>query len=277
MSMDRQKARLLGEFLKSRREKLNPSEAGLPPGYGKRRTPGLRREEVAQLAHVSTTWYTWLEQGRATTPSRQVLDSIAKALKLSENEHLHVLHLANMDMPNAGSSVQQLSPDIEKVVHQLPYPAFIATDRTEVLSWNAAACRVIYDFSSLAAEDRSMAWLTFTCDKLRKIMPDWEDYAQYTAGVLRGRYEKNLNDLAFRKLIDRLSGASREFREFWSTHDIMEKTMKTIRFNHPEAGLLTFNVNSFSQINGSTNAHCCVYIPADGTNTGDNLQRLLAR
>lgn len=277
MSMDNQKARLLGEFLKSRREKLNPSEAGLPPGYGKRRTPGLRREEVAQLAHVSTTWYTWLEQGRATTPSRQVLDSIARALRLSKNEHLHVLHLADVDIPKAVSSERQPLPDIEKVVQQLTYPAFVATDRTEVLCWNSAACRVIFDFPSIAPEDRSMAWLTFTNEDLRRTMPDWEEYAQYTAGVLRGRYEKNLNDLAFRKLIDRLAGASREFREFWSTHDIMEKTIKAIRLHHPEAGLLRFNMNSFSQINGSSGVHCCVYIPTEGTGTDERLQSLLAR
>ncbi|MEW9701208.1 helix-turn-helix transcriptional regulator [Paenibacillus sp. SI8] len=275
MSLEKQKAQLLGEFLKSRREKLSPSEAGLPFGYGKRRTPGLRREEVAQLAHVSTTWYTWLEQGRAVTPSRQVLDSIARALRLSENEHQHVLHLANMDVPSAPSSAQIMSPDIEKIVHQIQYPAFIATDRTEVLSWNASACQVICDFPSLAPEDRSMAWLVFTHEALRKSILDWEAYAQYTAAVLRGRYEKSLNDLTFRRLIDRLIGASPEFRELWSTHDITEKTIKTLCFNHPQAGLLNFTVNSFSQINGNTNAHCCVYIPVEGTGTSEKLQSLI--
>jgi transcriptional regulator with XRE-family HTH domain len=275
--MDKQKAMLLGQFLKSRREKLNPSEAGLPPGYGKRRTPGLRREEVAQLAHVSTTWYTWLEQGRASTPSRQVLDSVANALRLSKNEHLHMLHLASLELPTPAPSMQQISPDIEKIIHQLPYPAFIATDRTEVLNWNESARRIICDFPSIPEEDRCMAWLTFTSEEMRKSMPDWEEYTQYTAGVLRGRYEKNLTDLAFRKLIDRLSSASPEFRELWSTHDIMDKTIKTIRLNHPEAGLLSFNINSFSQINGNGTAHCCVYIPTEGTDTNEKLQLLLGR
>ncbi|WP_201003448.1 helix-turn-helix transcriptional regulator [Paenibacillus glycanilyticus] len=273
--MDKQKAVLLGQFLKSRREKMNPAEAGLPSGYGKRRTPGLRREEVAQLAHVSTTWYTWLEQGRAAAPSRQVLDSVAQALKLSKNEHLHMLHLANLELPNPSPAVNQLSPDINKLIDQLPYPAFVATDRTEVLSWNDAACRIIFDFPSVPAEDRCMAWLTFMNENLRRSLPNWEEYAQYTAGVLRGRYEKNLNDLAFRKLIDRLIDASPEFLALWSTHDIMDKTIKTIRLHHPEAGLLTFNINTFSQINGNGSAHCCVYVPVEGTGTQENMQHLL--
>lgn len=273
--MDKQKAVLLGQFLKSRREKMNPSEAGLPSGYGKRRTPGLRREEVAQLAHVSTTWYTWLEQGRASTPSRQVLDSVAQALKLSANEHLHMLHLANLELPNAAPAIKQLSPDIEKLIDQLPYPAFVATERTEVLCWNNAACRIIFDFPSVSAEDRCMAWLTFTDNSLRRSIPDWEEYAQYTAGVLRGRYEKNLNDLSFRKLIDRLTAASPDFLELWSTHDIMDKTIKTIRLLHPEAGLLTFNINTFSHINGDSSTHCCVYMPKDGTGTQEKMLLLL--
>ncbi|SFF06831.1 Helix-turn-helix domain-containing protein [Paenibacillus catalpae] len=275
--MDKQKAVLLGQFLKSRREKMNPSEAGLPPGYGKRRTPGLRREEVAQLAHVSTTWYTWLEQGRASTPSRQVLDSVANALRLSKNEHLHMLHLASLELPNPAPAVQQLSPDIEKIIYELPYPAFIATDRTEVLSWNDSARRTIFDFPSVPEEDRCMAWLTFMNEGLRNCMPDWEEYAQYTAGVLRGRYEKNLTDLAFHRLIERLTSESPEFRELWSTHDIMDKTIKTIRLHHQEVGLLSFNINSFSQINGSGSVHCCVYIPTEGTDTSEKLQMLLSR
>jgi transcriptional regulator with XRE-family HTH domain len=278
LSIEKQKAQLLGQFLKSRREKLSPSGVGLPFGYGKRRTPGLRREEVAQLAHVSTTWYTWLEQGRAAAPSRQVLDRIAKALRLSDTEYVHLLHLANLDMPTAtvDTSAAALSPDVEEIVQGLPYPAFIASDRTEAFGWNALACRVICDFAAHPAEDRCMAWLTFADPELRRSIADWEEYARYTAAVLRGRYEKNLNDLAFRRLIDRLIGASPEFRELWATHDITEKTVKTMRFHHPEAGLLTFTVNSFSQINGSANAHCCIYIPVEGTDTGEKLQRLAA-
>lgn len=277
MSIEKQKARLLGEFLKSRREKLSPSEAGLPFGYGTRRTPGLRREEVAQLAHVSTTWYTWLEQGRAVTPSRQVLDSIAKALLLSENEHLHLLHMANMDVPGPRASERPLSPDVEKIVLQVPYPAFVATDRTEVLHWNAAAGLVIGDFASMRPEDRNIAWLVFTDMNFRLALADWEEYAQYTSQVLRGRYEKNLNDLPFRKLVDRLLEASPEFRSLWSTRDITEKTIRTMRFNHPEAGPLTFNVNSFSQINGDAGVHSCFYIPVEGTGTEEKLRLLAAR
>ncbi|UUZ90975.1 helix-turn-helix transcriptional regulator [Paenibacillus sp. P25] len=276
MSLEKEKSQPLGDFLKSRREKLSPTEAGVPAGYGKRRTPGLRREEVAQLAHVSTTWYTWLEQGRAVTPSRQVLDSISKALRLSESERLHVLHLASLDVPAAVPAPEQVSPDIAKVIGQLPYPAFVATDRTEVLSWNAATCRVICDFPSLAPEDRSIAWLVFNHEPTRQAIVDLEAYAAYTAAVLRGRYDKNLNDLVFRRLIDRLNAASPEFAELWSTHDITEKTVKTMRFHHPQAGLMSFTVNSFSQINGSTNVHCCIYVPLEGTDTADKMAQPLA-
>ncbi|WP_202887289.1 helix-turn-helix transcriptional regulator [Cohnella zeiphila] len=273
MSIDKQK--LLGDFLKSRREKLNPSQAELPEGYGRRRTPGLRREEVAQLAHVSTTWYTWLEQGRAAAPSRQVLDNVARALRLSENEHLHLLHLANMEMPpNAGSPLEQTLGEIEKVVRQIRYPAFIATDRTEVLGWNEAAGRVIRDFASVEPNDRSMAWLVFMDPVLRDAIADWDEYARYTVAVVRGRYEKSLDDPAFRRLVDRLLDASPEFAALWATHDVTEKTVTEIGLLHPEAGLLNFRIHSFSQINGSTQAHCCVFIPCEGTDTDAKLREL---
>ena len=273
MSIEKEKARLLGDFLKSRRERLNPSDLGLPDGYGRRRTPGLRREEVAHLAHVSTTWYTWLEQGRATAPSRQVLDSVAQALQLSENEHLHILHLANMDIPAPDSSLERMLADIDKVVQQIRYPAFIATDRTEVLGWNAAAGRVICDFAAVEPDERSMAWLVFASPRMREAIANWEEYARYTAAVLRGRYEKNLTDLAFRRLIDRLLHSFPEFRELWSTHDISEKMVAPIGFRDPQAGLLTFNTHSFSQINGNTQAHCCIFIPDAATDTESKMRQ----
>ena len=275
MTIDRQRAKLLGEFLKSRREKMSPAEAGLAGGYGRRRTPGLRREEVAQLAHVSTTWYTWLEQGRASAPSRQVLDSIARALNLNEDEHRHLLHLAGADVPapKKPAAVEQMADELQRVVGQIAYPAFVASGRTEVLAWNGAASRVICDFAAIGPEDRSMLWLTFMYEPLRRSIADWEAYARYTVAVVRGRYEKNLEDAAFRRLIDRMLAASAEFRELWSTRDIAEKTMTRIRIHHPEAGPLTFHVHSFSRVNGNDHAHCCIYSPAD-EETGARLRRI---
>jgi len=277
MSIERQRARLLGEFLKSRREKLSPAAAGLPDGYGRRRTPGLRREEVAQLAHVSTTWYTWLEQGRASAPSRQVLDSIARALNLSDDEHRHLLHLAGVDLPvpKKAPPLEQMLGELQRVVDQIAYPAFIATDRTEVLVWNGAASRVICDFSAIEPEDRSMVWLTFMHEPLRRSIADWESYARYTAAVVRGRYDKNLDDPEFRRLIDRMLCASPEFKALWSTRDIAEKTLRHIRIDHPEAGPLNFHIHSFSQVNGNAHAHCCIYSPAD-EETGVRLHRIVS-
>jgi hypothetical protein len=275
MTIDRERAKLLGEFLKSRREKMSPTEAGLPDGYGRRRTPGLRREEVAQLAHVSTTWYTWLEQGRASAPSRQVLDSIARALRLSEDEHRHLLHLAGEDLPapRKAPAVEQMAGELQRIVDQIAYPAFVANDRTEVLAWNGAAAKVICDFAAIAPEDRSMLWLTFRHEPLRRSIADWEAYARYTAAVVRGRYEKHLEDAAFRRLIDRVLGASVEFRGLWSTRDIAEKTLTRLRIDHPEAGPLAFHVHSFSQLNGNDQAHCCIYSPAD-EETAARLRRI---
>ncbi|SFI78111.1 Helix-turn-helix domain-containing protein [Paenibacillus sp. UNC496MF] len=276
MSTENQKAKLLGAFLKSRREKLSPPEAGLPAGYGKRRTPGLRREEVAQLAHVSTTWYTWLEQGRAAAPSRQVMDSVARALQLDDHEHQHLLHLASLDLPagDRAEEAEAVSPDLARLVAQLPGPAFVATDSTEVLCWNEQARRVICDFPSFAREDRYMAWLTFMDGRLRRSIVNWDAYAGYTVAVLRGRYDRNLRDAGFQRLIERLLAASPDFKALWDTHDVAEKSGRSFGLRHPERGELSFAVNTFSQINGNANIHCCIFVPAEGTGTEERLRDL---
>jgi transcriptional regulator with XRE-family HTH domain len=168
----------LGAFLKSRRDRLQPKEAGLKGSYGQRRTPGLRREEVTVLAGVSATYYIWLEQGREVTVSKEIIENIGKALQLTLDERMHLLQLWNPNESNAFSSIDMtLNPQWLNIIEQLTYPSFISNERCEVLAWNRAANEVIADFSSLSVPDRKMIRLLFVDPELRRRMINWEEFA----------------------------------------------------------------------------------------------------
>lgn len=145
----------LGEYLRSRRDRLQPAAVGIKETGSQRRTPGLRREEVAVLAGLSSTYYTWLEQGREVTASREVMDSLSQALRLSEDERKHLFGLWNPGLPDTIASINERSPELNPqwrdIILQLSYPSFITNERSEVLAWNEKACEVLCDFGSQSA------------------------------------------------------------------------------------------------------------------------------
>ncbi|MDQ0875764.1 transcriptional regulator with XRE-family HTH domain [Paenibacillus sp. V4I3] len=272
MSSENQKIKVLGDFLKSRRERIKPDHVSIVGRFGTRRTPGLRREEVAHLAGVSITWYTWLEQGRAVTASREVIESISKALELTSDEHLHLLRLANYggdgdSYPNA----KEIDPELQNIIDQLNYPAIIANNRTEVLAYNRMASEIIVDFDAIPVEKRVMTHLIFTDPNLRKQLVNWKEFADFTLGVFRMYFDQKAGDLWYEEFVRRMCEESEEFLTLWRLHDVHLKKAIHYTFDHLVAGRLFFQLNTFSNINGNENLHCCVFTPIAGTDTEQKL------
>lgn len=182
----------LGEFMRSRRQRLQPEDSGIDVLPGRRRTPGLRREEVAYLANMSVTYYTWLEQGKDLNPSPDILLNIGRALQLSGSERSYMLSLAEAD--SAAEAVPQVRVDLpllQALAGQMDYPCFITDDTTDVLAWNRAAELTLADFGSMPARDRHMMNLTFLDADYRKRLVNWEEFARYTAAWLRTIFERS--------------------------------------------------------------------------------------
>lgn len=273
-------ASALGEFMKSRRERLQPSAAGIQPLPGRRRTPGLRREEVAILANVSVTYYTWLEQGRETNPSPEVLMSIGNALRLDEDERMHLFDLANVDPASAGIALDNGTPDtgfLQGIVDRLPYPSLVTNEGTDVIAWNRAAELVIADFGSLPKHERYMMNIMFFHADYRERLVDWESYARYSVGMLRASLDRYKDNPLFMERFERLRTESEDFTRFWELYEIKQKrSAGTAKFRLPDAQELTFTIHSASVIDNDPGLHWCFYVPVPGTGTEERLVRLLA-
>jgi transcriptional regulator with XRE-family HTH domain len=179
-SRDEERRREMAAFLKTRRQRLAPEDVGLPPGY-RRRTPGLRREEVAQLSGVGVTWYTWLEQGRPINASSQVLEAVARTLRLDESERSHLFTLAGIPDP-ATSVVPACEPAMHELVGAMdPYPALLVTARYDILAWNRAEAALKGDYSRLPERYRNVLWLVFTQPAWRELLVDQGDIAHIVA------------------------------------------------------------------------------------------------
>ncbi|USB32314.1 helix-turn-helix transcriptional regulator [Paenibacillus sp. YPG26] len=267
MSSDKHKTKILGDFLKSRRERIKPDHIETVGRLGRRRTPGLRREEVAHIAGVSITWYTWLEQGRVNTVSREVIESVGRALQLSPEEHLHLLRLANYGASRSLYPQAEMSPELQNIIDQLQYPAIIANHRTEVLAYNRMACEIIVDFENIPEEERVMTRLMFTNSSLRKQLVNWAEFADYAIGVFRSAYDQQVDDPWNEEFVRQMGQESEEFLALWRVHEVRQKKSVHYTYDHPAAGRLFFQLNTFSSINDDANLHCCVFTPVAGTGT----------
>jgi transcriptional regulator with XRE-family HTH domain len=231
----------LGEFLRSRRELLTPEEVGLP-SYGRRRTPGLRREEVAQLAHIGTSWYTSLEQGRNINPSEDVLNNIAKALRLTEDERCH-LHLLARPNKQAKVEEQELNVGLERTILALtPNPAFIMGRSWDLLLWNQAA-EIVFGLPAFSNDmEQKPNWLRrFLMDtSLKSKSKDWETKAQVMIARFRADYAHFPNDARFKELIEEFMLNSELFSEIWPRHDVQVVTDCHKRWYDPRFGEMEF-------------------------------------
>lgn len=271
MTVTSSKAKAMGVFLKSRRERLTPENAGLEFPNGQRKTPGLRREEVAVLAGVSVTYYTWLEQGRDLTPSRDVIDSIAKALRLSPAEKSHLYQLWN---PHAAeiplSAPAAVDPQMQKIIDQLAYPSHITNERTEVLAWNKAAQEMFFDFVSIPVQERYFIRLLFEDTIMRRRIVNIEEFSRYSVGVFRTYYDQHRDDPWFEKTVEQLIQNSSEFERMWKQYDVQLKKVKRITIQSPVVHQsVHYDIQSLVNLTDRPDIHICIYTPVTDDPTAD--------
>jgi transcriptional regulator with XRE-family HTH domain len=231
----------LADLLRSRRDRLVPADVGLPAGT-RRRTAGLRREEVAQLAGVSTTYYTFLEQGRDVRPSRQVVTALASALRLSSAERTHLFQLAGISVAAEDQAqAETAAPVVSTLVGRLdPFPAFLKGRRWDVLAANRTARALFTDWSARDPRDRNLLWWMFTAPEARKVYVCWEKEAPDMLGRFRAAADRRPNDPDFTDLIERLHQASPEVRTWWPRHDVAPVGGGTKHLHHPALGDVAF-------------------------------------
>jgi transcriptional regulator with XRE-family HTH domain len=233
----------LGDFLRSRRERLTPKALGLPPGR-RRRTPGLRREEVAELAGIGVDWYIRLEQGRSVSPSVTTVDSLARALRLSKVEHAHLRALTGTPVRRA--FVRETVPDaLRRLVEGLSQPAYITGRRWDVLAWNEAA-EEVFAFGKLPEADRNVLICILTMPATRRLFGKaWTDQARRVVAQFRATHDLWAGDPAFVDLLDRLRRGCPEFEGWWKAHDVRAAAAGRKQMIHPRKGLLRFEHASF--------------------------------
>jgi transcriptional regulator with XRE-family HTH domain len=244
----RDRRRELGAFLRSRRARLRPAEVGLAD-WGVRRVPGLRREEVAQLANVGLTWYTWLEQGRQARPSASVLTAIADALRLDAHEREHLFALARDPEDEARGGADHLgmpaSPGLDPLVHGFePAPAYAISARFDVLAHNRPAGLLFGNLGPEPGGPANMLHLGFTDPRWRTLIADWEHEAARHVAMYRAAMTLHLDDPAWTALPARLARLSPDFARFWASSDVAGPERRIKRFCHPSAGPLTLHSTS---------------------------------
>ncbi|MBD0381422.1 helix-turn-helix transcriptional regulator [Paenibacillus sedimenti] len=253
----------LGEFLKAKRAEVSPRDLNIAVGSGLRRTAGLRREEVAYLAGVSITWYTWLEQGREINVSKEVLTSIGNVLKLNDDEKAHLLTLGGFSSSPAPMPEEQaVNAELEAVIHSSKFPAFLVGARTNVLLHNSLA-NLIYPIDSSTDENgKNMVWLIFMNEEVRQSVINWEEAAKYGAGVFRGYHDLNMHDPWFSQFRDELIAKSAHFKQWWNDYHIQQKAEVIFEFFHkPIQTTIRYKLVSFFRINGRDDIHYCNYVP----------------
>ncbi|MGW3289950.1 helix-turn-helix transcriptional regulator [Streptomyces sp. NPDC001002] len=243
----------LGAFLRSRRAALDPHEAGMPDDGRLRRVPGLRREELAQLAHVSVDYVVRLEQGRTRRVSRPVLDALAAALRLAPDERDYLFAVADVTDASASGPARrravrtEVAPRLRQLLDTMPdVPAMILSRRMDVLAWNRGAAALLTDFGELPLTERNLIRLTFLDDDFRALYGDWPRAARECVAVLRMEAGRTPQDPALAALVGELGVRDPDFRVWWASHQVRGPRQLTKVYRHPVAGTLTLDVQQFS-------------------------------
>ncbi|MFD0888359.1 helix-turn-helix transcriptional regulator [Streptosporangium algeriense] len=262
--MTRQRARRaeLASFLRSRRDRITPEAVGLPPG-SRRRTPGLRREEVAMLAGVGVTWYTWLEQGRPINVSVQVLDTISRTLRLDETEREHLYRLADLPSVPQPPGRGALEPEIQLVLDQLdPMPAVVYNGRYDVLAWNRTYGALFPRVVKAPEATRNALWQIFVARSCCLAMTGREAELPQMVATLRASFGRHLGEPAWNDFVRELSAESPEFARMWATHDVARPGSRMKMFRHCQAGLVR-TVSTSLSLSAPAEARMVVYTPVD--------------
>ncbi len=272
--MARAHGNALGNYLRDRRERLDPAALGFP--MARRRTPGLRREEVAQRASVSPTWYTWLEQGRGGAPSAQVLDRLAHALVLTgvEREHLYLLALGRSPEVRYAVSPDGVTPRLQRVLDALEYsPALVRTALWDVVAWNRAAAAVLTDYARIPPERRNVLRLMFASERVRDAQYDWDSVVRFVVAAFRADVVRAGATEQARRLVGELERSSPEFAAIWRAGDVRGHGEGTKRLRHPEHGPIELEYSAFA-VDGRPDLSMVVYQPADAANRS-KIERLI--
>jgi transcriptional regulator with XRE-family HTH domain len=266
-------ANSLGTYLKDRRAKLDPAAFGFP--LKRRRTPGLRREEVAQRANVSATWYTWLEQGRGGAPSADVLDRIARAMMLTDLEREHLFLLGLGRPPEVRYRAPDgISPRLQRVLDTLEYsPAFIRTATWDVIAWNRAAAAVLTDYSTLPDGQRNVLRMMFGDSRVRAAQPNWRAVARYVVASFRADVARAGAARNVQSLVDELCATSPEFAAMWRDNDVQGHGDGVKVLQHPVAGPLSIEFSAFA-VDGRPDLNMVIYNPATSADA-DKIRALL--
>jgi len=260
--MPQQDDNALGTFLRDRRMRLDPATFGFPTG--RRRTPGLRREEVAQRANISPTWYTWLEQGRGGAPSADVLERIATGLMLTEpeREHLHILAFGHPPEARYREPENIITPRLQRVLDAIPdCPAMIRTATWDVIAWNRAAATLLMDYAALPPRERNILRLMFSDSRVRAAQEDWLSVARFVVGAFRADAARAGAGAEIRQLVEELSQMSPEFAVLWRDNEVVGHGEGVKRLHHPELGAIELEFSTFA-VEGRPDLNMMVYTPA---------------
>jgi transcriptional regulator with XRE-family HTH domain len=252
----------LGKFLKARRARLRPEDVGLPPGP-RRRTPGLRREEVALLAGVGVTWYTWLEQGRKINASAQVLDAVSRTLRLDTAGRWHLYRLAEATPLRAWAGSARIPDSARAIVRELdPLPAVLVNNRFDIIEDNAAHEDLFWDWHSMPCVHKNLLWCCVTEPAAREKLLDYDSEVAHLAARLRAAYGRHVGDPEWEEDIRRLSDLSSEFASLWARQEVAGPSERTRRFLFPDIGLLTFTSTEL-EVSAVPELRLVVNTPAD--------------
>ncbi|NEN84462.1 helix-turn-helix transcriptional regulator [Paenibacillus elgii] len=269
----------LSAFLKAQRAKLLPQTVGLPVGT-RRRTPGLRREEVAQLAGVSPTWYTWLEQGRDIKVSKSVLDCVATALQLTVDERKYLFSLALETGSGAHTLIEELpeiSPSLRRILQELRFcPTIISDRRCHIVGWNEAASHVFLDFQLIPVEQRNMIRLLFTQKEFQRLAVNWEHFVRGFLAIFRAYYGQYVEDEWYGHFLAEMKEVHPDFDRLWEQSEVSSAPEVLIEFRHAKAGKMLFHLTSL-QVQGSSDLRCSIYTPAPDSLTESKLKQLMER
>jgi transcriptional regulator with XRE-family HTH domain len=267
--------REFGAFLRSRRERLTPASVGLPDGF-RRRTPGLRREEVALLAGVGTTWYTWLEQGRDVRPSPEVLSALADALRLDPAERRHLFVLNDRPPPEKwATGPEHVEEPLRRMLASLTsQPAYVLGRRGDVLAWNPAAAAVFGDYGKLVGDERNVMHMVFANAAHRRLLVDWDDLAPTVLAMFRADSARYAGDPEFERLIATLKRSSPEFRQWWPKHEVLRRFSSQKRIQHHIAGRMVFEHTSFA-VTDHPDMKLVVFTPLEEAQSVQKLEALL--
>jgi transcriptional regulator with XRE-family HTH domain len=265
----------LGFYLKDRRTRLDPAAFGFPAA--RRRTPGLRREEVAQRANISPTWYTWLEQGRGGAPSADVLDRIARALMLTEVEREHLFLLGLGRPPEVHyKPAEGVTPRLQRLLDALDVsPALVKTALWDVVAWNRAATVVLTDYGALPPDQRNILRMIFLDPRVRAAQFDWDSVARFVVSAFRADAARAGASAEVEPLVAELCRLSPEFDAMWRDNDVRSYGDGVKHLRHPILGPIAFEYSSFA-VDGRPDLSMVVYNPAT-TEDGDRVRSLLDR